>query len=356
MTSSSLICVTPGDPEGIGPEICWKVARQFAAVDEKGGTTAPRLLFVGARKPFDALGARVIEVSELELLEISTGRARPPSPPPSPKGAFIWLLSAPIRAPRAFLEGFQTGWSIEKATYLVQCGVARALVTGPISKERLRRGGYKFPGHTEFLAKLCATEKRIPEVTMMLANEQLRVSLATTHVAIKDVPRALTRAKIRRAVSQTILSLSQNWGITTPRIAVAALNPHAGESGLFGKEEIRMIGPEIRALRKRFKGQAEILGPLPADTLFAINQLAPESSKYDAVVCMYHDQGLIPVKLLDFRNTVNVTLGLPIVRTSVDHGVGFDIAGTGKADPSSLIAAIRLAERLSHGAASPLSR
>ena len=269
-------------------------------------------------------------------------------------GRLLLLLAAPTRVPRRglFLPGYQSGWAIETAARLVKKGVAQAIATGPISKERLQRGGYKYPGHTEFLAALCKTKPRgsprakTPEVTMMLANDQLRVSLVTTHVGLKDVPRALTRKGIRRAVEQTVSSLKNWWGIPHPRVAVAALNPHAGEKGLFGREEITVISPEIRALQKTFRGEADIVGPIPADTFFAMNQLAPAREKFDAVVCMYHDQGLIPVKLLDFRNTVNVTLGLPIVRTSVDHGVGFDIAKTGKADPSSLRAAIRLATQL----------
>lgn len=334
-----LIAVTVGDPDGVGPEICLKSAA--------AGTEGARLLFIGARKPFDELGATVIEVQEKDLL---AGAAEYPIN----LGTFIWLLAAPTRVPRKglFLPGYQSGWAIETATRLVKSGVAQAIATGPISKERLQRGGYKFPGHTEFLAALCKSKTRAspksktPAVTMMLANDQLRVSLVTTHVGLKNVSRALTRKGIRRAVEQTVSSLKTWWGIPHPRIAIAALNPHAGEKGLFGREEITVISPEIRALKKTFRDKADIVGPIPADTLFAMNQLAPAREKFDAVVCMYHDQGLIPVKLLDFRNTVNVTLGLPIVRTSVDHGVGFDIAKTGRADPSSLRAAIRLATQL----------
>lgn len=187
---------------------------------------------------------------------------------------------------------------------------------------------------------------------MMLANEQLRVSLVTTHCALKDVPRKLTRAKLKRAILQTAHGLRTLWKISCPRIAVAALNPHAGEGGIFGKEEIRILTPEIQALQKfaRATGAFELEGPLPADTLFAKHaQAIARSPKgrglYDAVVCMYHDQGLIPVKLVDFPHTINLTLGLPIIRTSVDHGVAFDIAGKGVADPSSFQSALALAIR-----------
>ena len=323
MSKPAIVALSPGDPAGIGPEIAWKVIRS-GEFQKKG----IELLCVGATKPFHDLGEPVIETNSANLLAGEKAGARVKHP-------FAWILPAPEKS-RHLLEGFQAGWSIETATRLVQRGVARALVTGPIHKERLRRGGFPYPGHTEFLAKLCG----VKEVTMMLANDQLRVSLVTTHLALKDVPRALTRAKIRRAVLQTTDALSNRWGIRKPRIAVMALNPHAGESGLFGNEEIQIITPVIRALQKAARGRFLLTGPHPSDTFFA-------TQKCDAVICMYHDQGLIPVKLIDFKNTVNVTLGLPIVRTSVDHGVGFDIAGKGVADPSSLRAAINLAVKLS---------
>jgi 4-hydroxythreonine-4-phosphate dehydrogenase len=338
LRNSPLLIITPGDPAGVGPEITWKTL-------QKPEYRSIQILCVGARAPFDEMGAHVIETSEKE---IRAGIA-----PPQNSKPFVWILPAPIKTPtkkksEASLSGFQSGWSIEKATELVLGGFARALITGPISKERLQQGGFKYPGHTEMLADLCK-QKRKPalEVTMMLANDQLRVTLATTHVSLKDVPKALTRANIRRATTQTIDHLRKWWKIEKPKVAIAALNPHAGEAGLFGKEEIKTITPEIRALQKHYGKTAEITGPIPADTLFAKNSLAESNERYDAVVCMYHDQGLIPVKLIDFRKTVNVTLGLPIIRTSVDHGVGFDIAKTGKADPSSLQAALDLAIQIS---------
>jgi 4-hydroxythreonine-4-phosphate dehydrogenase len=331
--NSPLLIITPGDPAGIGPEITWKTL-------QKPEYRSIQILCVGAKKPFDEMGATIIEVSEKEL--------RTGARPPKRAQPYVWLLAAPTKAPtkkksEASLSGYQSGWSIEKATTLVLAGLARALVTGPISKERLQQGGYKYPGHTEMLAYLCKKKSVIPEVTMMLANDQLRVSLATTHVSLKGVPKTLTRANIRRATIQTVDHLRRWWKIEKPKVAIAALNPHAGEAGLFGKEEIKIITPEIKSLQKYYGETAEISGPVPADTLFAKNFLAEPQDRFDAVVCMYHDQGLIPVKLLDFRRTVNVTLGLPIVRTSVDHGVGFDIAKTGKADPSSLQAALDLA-------------
>ena len=323
-----ILAVTPGDPHGIGPEIVWKALRK------KSAPRGVSLLCIGAREPFEKLGAKIIE-AEINGVEFRE--------PPRSKSPYVWLLPAPKTAPKGrFLPGFQAGWAIERATGLIQAGQAQALVTGPISKERLQRGGFIYSGHTDFLADLCG----VKQVTMMLANEQLRISLVTTHIALKDVSLKLTPEALRRAVLDTASHLHNWWGIQCPRIAVAALNPHAGEDGLFGREEIEVITPELKQLQKKNLGKFVLFGPLPADTLFAQHIATPRGKRYDAVVCMYHDQGLIPVKLLDFPKTVNVTLGLPIVRTSVDHGTGFDIAGKNKADPSSLISAIQMAAHI----------
>ncbi len=322
------LALTPGDPDGIGPEITWKMIRSKNL--EKGIT----LLCVGAEAPFKKLGAPIERFDE----------KNPSHTPPKSRYPFVWLLPAPESVETGrLLEGFQTGWSIEKATQLVRSQIASALVTGPISKERLQKGGYIYPGHTEFLASLCQSSGIIPPVTMMLANQQLRVSLVTTHIAHQKVSSSLTADKIVRAIQQTADGLTQFWGIQKPKIAVAALNPHAGESGLFGYEEINTIYPAILSAQNLPSQSFEVSGPYAADTLFANHLLAKSKKRYDAIVCMYHDQGLIPVKLLDFHNTVNVTLGLPMIRTSVDHGVGFDIAGKGVANPSSLCAAVKLA-------------
>lgn len=310
----------------MGPEIVWKALRSRINRKKWGRLS---MLCVGARKPFDQMGAPVIEADPSQLIY------------PRQKGPFIWLLPAPTRAPRgALLPGFQSGWAIQTAAQLIQRGQAKALITGPISKERLQKGGFPYVGHTDFLADLCGIKE---DFTMMLANEKLRVSLVTTHLALADVPKALNRHKIRRAVLQTASHLRDWWGISRPRIGVAALNPHAGEGGILGSEERTLITPVLRELRRSARGHYQIEGPLPADTLFAGHLSTPRSERFDAVVCMYHDQGLIPVKLLDFPRTVNVTLGLPLIRTSVDHGTAFDIAGKGMADPSSLESAIALA-------------
>lgn len=320
-----ILALTPGDPEGIGPEITWK-----ALQSGQYGDSQLRVLCVGARAPFEKLGAEIVEADPVL------------TPPENPRA--VWLLPAPTqpaRKPRKgfSMPGYQAGWSIETATKLVLKKRAAALVTGPISKSRLNAGGYAYPGHTEFLARLC----QAGDVTMMLANDRLRVSLVTTHVPLQRVSSTLTRARIRRAVLHTTEHLRRWWGIQAPKIAICGLNPHAGESGMFGNEEIRKIEPELRALRRTLGKRATLIGPVPADTFFAQHMSAPLC---DAVVCMYHDQGLIPVKLVDFSRTINITLGLPILRTSVDHGVAFDIAGQGIADPASLMSALDSAIRL----------
>ncbi len=223
--------------------------------------------------------------------------------------------------------------SISDAVAYVQKSHARGIVTNPIHKASLQNAGFHFPGHTEFLGHLTQS----PTSVMMLAIEGLRVAPVTVHMALRDVPRALTTAAISQAGEVVSRSLQTDFGIQKPILAVAGLNPHAGEDGKFGDEEDRIIRPAIKDLQH--KG-VEVIGPISADAVFA----ADIRNQYDAVLCMYHDQALIPLKALDFYGGVNITLGLPIVRTSPDHGTGFDLAGTGKARPDSLIAAIQTAD------------
>lgn len=233
-----------------------------------------------------------------------------------------------------------SGRCIELATRAAIAKKVSAVVTGPIDKPQLHREGYRFDGHTEMLASLCKTK----EATMMLAGPELRVTLATTHVALSGASRALTPARLSKTIAHTVRAIREDFGKKNPCIAVLALNPHAGDGSLFGNEERKVIRPAIVSARKRFP-YAKIEGPFPADGFFS--QWKPRHRRhFDAVVCMYHDQGLIPVKLLDFQNTVNVTLGLPIVRTSVDHGTGRDIAGRGIADESPMVTAIHMARQI----------
>lgn len=300
------LLITPGDPMGIGPEVVMK------ALDDPKIRALGNFVIVGAFEPFQAW---------------------------SKKSSFPFIAAPKPMSKKYHLGGFQSGWAIESAVSLLLSKKADALVTGPISKENLNHGGYHFDGHTEFLASLCGKKT----VTMMLCNSTLRVSLVTIHLALSKVSKTVSEKKLTRAFKHTYEMLAHDCKIEKPKIAFLALNPHAGESGLFGSEEPRVIVPTLKSLARKYRKRATITGPHPADTFFAMHLAAKPKDRADAVIAHYHDQGLIPVKMLDFQNTVNVTLGLPIVRTSVDHGVGFDIAGKGVADPSSLKAAIRLA-------------
>ncbi len=235
--------------------------------------------------------------------------------------------------------------SIERAVELVRKGAASAVVTNPIHKKCLYESGFAFPGHTEFLGALAGLDQ--PPV-MMLAAPGLRVVPVTVHVALAEVPARLTSDAIVHAGSVTARALREDFGIAAPRLAVAGLNPHAGEAGSLGREDIEIIAPAIASLTEL---GVDSFGPAPADTLF--HEAA--RANYDAALCMYHDQALIPLKTLDFFAGVNVTLGLPFIRTSPDHGVALDIAGAGTADPASLLAAIRMAAELSTRRASSTS-
>jgi len=208
-------------------------------------------------------------------------------------------------------------------------------VTCPIAKTTLQAAGYSFPGHTEMLASLCGAT----DYAMMMAGEKLRITLVTIHTALADVPELITEASVIRLIRITGRALRGDFGMQNPRMAVAGLNPHAGENGLFGEEESRAIKPAIDAMSAE---GWRVSGPFPPDTVF----VKAAAGEFDAVVCMYHDQGLIPFKLLHFEDGVNVTLGLPIVRTSVDHGTAYDIAGRGLASPASLAAAYGMAARI----------
>jgi 4-hydroxythreonine-4-phosphate dehydrogenase len=220
---------------------------------------------------------------------------------------------------------------VENAVDLALRGEVDAMVTGPLHKEALNRAGYDYPGHTEILAHLTDTQ----DYAMMLVTGSLRIVLVTIHVALSEVPGLVKRERVLKTI-RLAEDAARSMGIEAPKVAVAGMNPHAGEGGLFGREEIEEIAPAVEAARSL---GIDARGPFPADTVFyrAVNE------QFDIVVAMYHDQGLIPIKLLGFRHGVNVTLGLPIIRTSVDHGTAFGRAGEWRADPGSLISAIKLA-------------
>jgi 4-hydroxythreonine-4-phosphate dehydrogenase len=325
------IVITMGDPTGVGPEFILKallggaleglerpllvagdvgMLQRAAAVLGAGCAVSAGVGIATHLLSFDGHPLSVRALSELTSAELQYGRP----------------TTACGRAMAEYVE-----WACGRCLD----GEAAAMVTAPINKAAIRAAGYDFPGHTELLAKRCGVEK----VVMMLTGERLRVCLVTTHISLRQVPEVLSQEEILATLRVTDASLRRFFGLERPRLAVLALNPHAGEGGHFGDEEERIIRPAVEAARAEGI-QAD--GPHSADTLFHF----AVRGACDAVVCMYHDQGLIPLKLLHFEDAVNVTLGLPIVRTSVDHGTAYDLAGTGKASEKSLVAAVRLAEEM----------
>ncbi|WP_299009665.1 4-hydroxythreonine-4-phosphate dehydrogenase PdxA [uncultured Caulobacter sp.] len=322
------LALSAGDPAGVGGEI---IAKAWRALREDG----PPFVVIGDAQLLASAGGGV-KVRAItrprEVLEVFA-EALPVIDIPllSP---IVAGQPSPTYAPQVIR------W-IETGVGLALSGEVAGLVTAPIAKAPLYDAGFKFPGHTEFLAELTAAERfegpRGP--VMMLAAGDLRTTLATIHTSIAKVPGALTIEGIVNTGLVTADALRRDFGIAAPRLAIAGLNPHAGEGGAIGREEIEIIAPAVERLRAL---GVDAQGPSPADTLFH----AEARARYDGVLCMYHDQALIPVKMLDFWGGVNITLGLPIVRTSPDHGTGFDIAGRGIARPDSLIAAIKLAAEI----------
>ncbi len=321
------LAVTMGEPAGVGGEIMLKawLAR---------GSNLPSFLVIDDPDRLSALAARLrldVPVVAVEtpdeaarrfasalpvLPEPLAATARPGRPDPANAGAIVR--------------------SIERAVALARTGRAAAVVTNPIHKAALREAGFPHPGHTEFLAELAGIGTR---TAMMLACPGLRVVPVTRHLALRDAVAALTSEIIVEHGRITAEALATDFEVARPRIAVAALNPHAGESGVLGREETDIIAPAVAELRG---WGIDAVGPIPADTLFYERARA----RYDAVLCMHHDQALIPLKTIDFDHGVNITLGLPFVRTSPDHGTALDVAGTGRASPTSLIAALRTADEI----------
>lgn len=310
-----LLALTMGDPAGIGPEItlaAWAARRDFYPFVLLGDPT----LYPGAQVVGSAEEAISVFADALPVMPVT--------------------LAVPAVAGRPEVQNAHAVVeSIVRATRLTQGGETSAMVTNPISKATLYSAGFEYPGHTEYLAALTDT----PLPVMMLACPVLRVVPITIHVSLQRAIVGLTRAIIVDTCRITHAALRRDFGIDNPRLAIAGLNPHAGEDGAMGDEEARIIRPAIEELAAE---GIEVSGPWPPDTMFT----ARSRPQYDVAMCMYHDQALIPIKTLDMDGGVNVTLGLPIIRTSPDHGTAFGIAGTGTADPSSLIAAIDLAAAL----------
>ena len=317
----SPLAVSLGDPAGIGPEViakCW---------DNRGGFNLPPFVAIGDGQSIAAVWDGPIEVVDdpsqadaafdyaLPLIQVSSASKDMPGHP-SVAGAHCSLDA------------------LELAVGLARSGSAAAVVTGPVSKEQLYAIGFSHPGQTEFVAERCGIAPN--NVVMMLAGPTLRTVPVTTHLPLHAVTRSLTSGLIESRGRAALRGLQRHFGIAEPRLAISGLNPHAGESGELGREEVEIIEPAIAALAAE---GWRVSGPHPADTMFH----ARARAKYDAALCMYHDQALIPIKALHFEDAVNVTLGLPIVRTAPDHGTAFDIAGQDRADPRPMAAALRMA-------------
>jgi 4-hydroxythreonine-4-phosphate dehydrogenase len=319
--TSAVVAVTSGEPAGIGPDICLALARRRSEA---------RIVILADR---DLLEARAKKLGlAVRLVGVDDARAREPGN--------LAVLHLPLAVPctPGTLDPRNSRYvlaQLERALEGCLKGEFGAMVTAPVHKAAINDAGIPFVGHTEFLAERSATA----HVVMMLAGGGLRVALATTHMALKDVPRALDREGLEATLRVLCSELQRRFRVAAPKVLVAGLNPHGGEGGHFGREEIEIIGPVLEKLRAE---GMRLVGPLPADTLFTPEVLA----QGDCVLAMYHDQGLPVLKYASFGRGINVTLGLPVIRTSVDHGTALDLAGSGKADPGSLVEAVRAAAEL----------
>ena len=318
------LAVTPGEPAGVGPELIAHLAASSLAAD---------FVVIGDRELLlDAAGATGL----LLALEDDDGKPRRRRAPGSMRIRHVPLANAARPGhPDPANAGYVLS-TLSQAADGCMDGSFAGVVTGPVQKATINDAGFAFSGHTEFFAERAACE-----VVMMLASPELKVTLATTHLPLSAVPAAITEALLERVLRIVDRALRERFGLAHPRIAVLGLNPHAGEAGHLGREEIERIEPLLARLRA--EGMA-LLGPIPADTAFVPTQRA----SYDAVLAMYHDQALPVLKSEAFDRTVNVTLGLPFIRTSVDHGTALDLAGSGRANPASLIAAASMALDLAH--------
>ncbi len=328
MQAPPLVAITMGDPAGVGPEVVVKAL-------------AHRALFETVRPVVVGDPARLAQAASLCGLALAVNPITEPAAARAQPGTVDCIAVGAVPRDLAFGALSAAGGAaayryIARAVELASAGAVRAICTAPLNKEALHAAGHRFPGHTELLAHLTGT----PEVSMMLMAENLRVIHVTTHIGLLDAVERIDAPLVERTIERGH-RLLERIGIPRPRIAVCGINPHAGEGGLFGRgEEAAKIEPAVARLRAR--GLA-VDGPLPADTLF----FRARRGDFDLVVAMYHDQGHGPVKVLGLEAGVNVTVGLPFVRTSVDHGTAFDIAGTGQADERSLLEALRQAAELS---------
>jgi 4-hydroxythreonine-4-phosphate dehydrogenase len=325
------LALTMGEPAGIGPDVTLAAWARRKALDLPAFYYLADPVFLATRARRMGLDVPIERVSAADAAAVF-GRALPVVPLDS--SVEVTPGAPSVATAQAVIE------AIARAVGDVRAGLASAVVTAPIAKKTLYDAGFQHPGHTEFLGTLSAAwAGEAARPVMMLAGPELKAVPVTIHIPLRDVAGALSERLIVDTARIVATDLRRRFGKPAPRIAVAGLNPHAGENGTMGDEDERIVRPAVAALRAE---GIDARGPLSADTMFH----AQARTTYDAALCMYHDQALIPIKTLSFWDGVNVTLGLPIVRTSPDHGTAFDIAGTGKADPSSLAAALRLAAEL----------
>ncbi len=321
-----LLALTPGEPAGIGPDLCIALASKGLLAANIVVIADPSLLLQRAQQ---------LQLP-LHIVPYETGQAEPESLPPATLRVFSVPLHTPAQAGQLQIaNGHYVMQTLQRAVDGCLRGEFKALCTGPVQKSVINDAGYAFSGHTEFLAE----QSQVKRVVMMLSTPTLRVALATTHLPLSAVPAAITMELLQEVLHILHNDLRKKFGIASPRILVAGLNPHAGESGHLGREEIDTIQPVLSLLRAE---GMQLQGPLPADTLFTPRHL----QNADAVLAMYHDQGLPVLKYQGFGEAVNHTLGLPFIRTSVDHGTALDLAGTGKAESGSLEAALAAAQGL----------
>ncbi|MCA6113448.1 4-hydroxythreonine-4-phosphate dehydrogenase PdxA [Bradyrhizobium sp. WSM 1738] len=324
------LALTSGEPAGIGPDIA------LAAWLRRSELDLPPFYVLGDRASF-AARAKILGLS-VELADATPEEAS------AIFGAALPVVATgePATAPPGQPDDTSANAvlaSIRHAVDHVRSGRAGAVVTNPIAKSVLYRAGFRHPGHTEYLAELAADGGSAPQPVMMLWSPALAVVPVTIHLSLREAVARLTSELIVTTARIAVADMKAHFGLARPRLAISGLNPHAGEDGSLGSEDIDIVAPAVEALRK---DGIDARGPLPADTMFH----AAARKTYDCAICMYHDQALIPIKTIAFEDAVNVTLGLPFIRTSPDHGTAFDIAGTGKANPSSLAAALRLAARM----------
>ncbi|HSW70279.1 MAG TPA: 4-hydroxythreonine-4-phosphate dehydrogenase PdxA [Gammaproteobacteria bacterium] len=324
MKKFSRIILTPGEPAGIGPDLVVQIAQQ--AWDAE--------LIVVAHPEF------LLERAKLLSLPLKLTSFDQHMPVEIHKPGHLKIISLPLNHPvtagdLTVQNAEHVIKSLEIASSLCEKNITQAVVTGPVHKGILNNAGINFTGHTEFFANRC----HVKEPLMLFVTPQTKVALLTTHLPLAKVPQAITQEKIKNSLRVLLLELSRKFGLTKPRVLVCGLNPHAGEHGHLGREEIEIITPALEELRKE---QSNISGPFPADTIFTEHRLR----ECDAILAMYHDQALPVIKYMSLGSAVNVTLGLPFIRTSVDHGVALDAAGTKKADAGSMIQALKLAIEL----------